>query len=431
MGKHLTLDERMEIQLGLKQGKNFNEIANAVGKSRATISREVRKHTVTVRKGAYCRPFNECKHRFKCDKTDICVGEPDCVTKKCRFCGKCNGTCEEFEREICSKLDKPPYVCNGCENRRKCTLEKKIYEAKNAENEYRTVLVESREGFNLSDEEFAGIDNLVSERIRNGQSICHIINTCKNEITCSESTVRRLVNSGALRARNIDLPRTVRFKLRKGKRREKKIDKQCTNGRTYDDFCKFVQMHPDTPITEMDSVEGIKGGSVLLTFIFRSCNFMLAFKRPSNNAKTVTDIFNYMYQILPNDVFNKLFGVVLTDNGSEFSNPVELEYADSERTVQRTRIFYCEPSAPYQKGKVENNHEFIRKFIPKGHSLNGFSQDDIDKMISHINSYGRPQYNFLSPTELFIQMFGENVLHLLRQELIPPEKIILKPSLFD
>lgn len=431
MGKHLTLDERIEIQLSLKQGKNFNEIANAIGKSRTTISREVRKHSVTARKGAYGYPFNECLNRFKCNKAGICVGEPDCVTKKCRFCGKCNTSCEHFQREICSKLESPPYVCNGCENMKRCTLEKKIYEAKAAEKEYRIVLVESREGFNLTDDEFSNIDSLVSERIQNGQSICHIISTCKNEITCSESTVRRLVNRGALQARNIDLPRTVRFRPRKGKRREMKIDKLCTNGRTYEDFCKFVQENPDTSITEMDSVIGRKGGAVLLTFIFRSCNFMLAFKRKSNNAQTVIDIFNQMYQLLPGDVFNKLFGVVLTDNGSEFSNPVELEYSDREHTLQRARIFYCEPSSPYQKGKVENNHEFIRRIIPKGHSIDRFSQQDIDKMMSHINSYGRPQFNNISPTELFIKMYGEDVLHLLRQELIPPQKIILRPTLLD
>lgn len=171
MGKHLTLDERMEIQLALKQGKPFNEIAEEVEKSRTTISREIRKHTVTVRKGAYGRGFNECVHRFKCKATGICPDEPDCVTKNCRFCGNCNKVCEQFEKEICSKLNLPPYVCNGCENLSKCTLEKKMYEARTAEKEYRTVLVESREGFNLSDDEFENIDRIASERIKNGQSI--------------------------------------------------------------------------------------------------------------------------------------------------------------------------------------------------------------------------------------------------------------------
>ena len=140
---------------------------------------------------------------------------------------------------------------------------------------------------------------------------------------------------------------------------------------------------------------------------------MLAFKRDSNNAQSVIDIFNDLYRRLPKNVYNSLFGVVLTDNGSEFSNPSELEYDKLSLDQQSTKIFYCEPSSPYQKGKVENNHELIRRIIPKGHSIDRYSQDDIDLMMSHINSYGRPQYNQVSPAQLFVNMFGEDVLHLL------------------
>ena len=143
------------------------------------------------------------------------------------------------------------------------------------------------------------------------------------------------------------------------------------------------------------------------------------------------DIFNDLYRRLPENVYDSLFGVILTDNGSEFSNPSELEYDKISLELQRTKIFYCEPSSPYQKGKVENNHELIRRIIPKGHPIDSYSQEDIDLMMSHINSYGRPQYNHLSPTQLFVNMFGEDVLHLLRQQVIPPEKIILKPSLIN
>lgn len=50
-------------------------------------------------------------------------------------------------------------------------------------------------------------------------------------------------------------------------------------------------------------------------------------------------------------------------------------------------------------------------------------------MMSHINSYAREKYACKSPTELFVDMFGEDVLHLLRQQIIQKGKIILKPSL--
>jgi hypothetical protein len=103
MGKHLTLDERTIIQVSLGEGKTLGEIAKTLGKATSTISREVRNHAVTVRKGAYGYVLNECVHRHHCRENGICISKPDCVTKNCRFCKECNSNCSKFEREVCSK----------------------------------------------------------------------------------------------------------------------------------------------------------------------------------------------------------------------------------------------------------------------------------------------------------------------------------------
>lgn len=176
----------------------------------------------------------------------------------------------------------------------------------------------------------------------------------------------------------------------------------------------------------MDSVEGEKGGKVLLTLMIPNCSFMLAFIRDHNTSQSVIDIINRLYELLPNDVYNSLFSVILTDNGTEFSNPSAIEYANGEK---RSSVFYCEPYASYEKPEVENNHTLIRRIIPKGTSMNNLTQDDIDLMMSHINSYARRNLNGFSPTELFVKIYGYNTLRLLRQELIPPNKIILTPKL--
>ena len=137
-----------------------------------------------------------------------------------------------------------------------------------------------------------------------------------------------------------------------------RIDKKCRIGRTYDDYCTFISNHPNINITEMDTVEGKKGGAVLLTILLQNCNFMLAFIRKSNNAQSVIDCFDYLYSIRPNDIYSKLFGVLLTDNGTEFSNPLAIEFADS--SCKRSSVFYCDPMSPQQKPKVENNHTLLR-----------------------------------------------------------------------
>jgi len=58
------------------------------------------------------------------------------------------------------------------------------------------------------------------------------------------------------------------------------------------DFKEYIGKHPECSIVEMDTVEGIKGGKVLLTIHFVNCSFMLVFLRDYNDAQSVIDIFN-------------------------------------------------------------------------------------------------------------------------------------------
>ena len=105
--------------------------------------------------------------------------------------------------------------------------------------------------------------------------------------------------------------------------------------------------------------------------------------------------------------FQKLFPIILTDNGSEFSNPKEIE--KNKEGIERTKIFYCEPRRSDQKGSCEVNHEQIRRILPKGTSFDNLTQEDINLMMSHINSYKRKKLNDCSPLQLFNLMYGNNI----------------------
>lgn len=198
-----------------------------------------------------------------------------------------------------------------------------------------------------------------------------------------------------MKVRNIDLPRKVRLRKRHKNVKIYKVDKNCLENRTFEDFKKYMDENPDTPVVEIDSVEGNKGGKVLLTIHFVNCSFMLAFIKDYNDAQSVIDIFNNLQKILGINKFKEMFVIILTDNGSEFSNPVEIEF-DKDTGKQRTKIFYCHPSSPYKKGSCEANHELIRRILPKGTSFYDLTQTDINLMMSHINSYKRKKrlYNF-------------------------------------
>ena len=243
----------------------------------------------------------------------------------------------------------------------------------------------------------------------------------------SEKTIYNYVDAGLFSARNIDLPRKVSYKKRASSHDSFKVDKACRIGRTYADFLRFLEVWPDCPVVQMDSVEGHSGGKVLLTLHFVKCEFMLSFLRERNTAASVFDVIERLYQELRPDRFVKLFPVLLGDNGSEFSNPAALEM--DAQSNPRTRVFYCDPSAPFQKGAAENNHEFIRRVLPKGTSFDSLSQTDVDLMMDHINSYSRASLGNHSPYEVFRMFYGQEVLDILGAHFISPNDITLRPEL--
>jgi IS30 family transposase len=93
-------------------------------------------------------------------------------------------------------------------------------------------------------------------------------------------------------------------------------------------------------------------------------------------------------------------------------------------------LFYCHPSSPFEKGAIENNHEFIRRILPKGTSFDHLTQEpDIQLVLNHINSYKRKKLNNKSPYETFAFLHGEEILRRLGAVFVPSQDIILKPEL--
>jgi IS30 family transposase len=270
------------------------------------------------------------------------------------------------------------------------------------------------------------IDEFVSPLIRRGQSVHHITANNPDQFQVSEKTLYRYVSGGLLEAKNIDMPRVCRLKPRKSKPVQHKVDSGCRIGRTYADFEAFTK-HTGIPAIEMDSVTGRVGGKVLLTLMFKHCGFMLAFIRERNTSRSVIDIFNALYERLGPVCFKTLFPLVLTDNGSEFSNPKALEF--DKQGGRRTNIFHCDPYASFQKPNVELNHEFIRKILPKGRPFDGLTQSDINLMMSHINSYSREKLNDKTPFDLFGFLYGYDIPDKPGLFKVPANEVLLKPAL--
>ena len=422
---HLVLDERATIEVRIRERASFTEIGRELGKDPSTISKEVRLHSQTVRKDS----FNPCSKRSTCDEYGTACSKCKLqYSKSCKRCPrvKCYEHCKQFEVLVCNKLKKPPYVCNGCIQRQSCKLEKHIYSAKSAQKNYETTRSESRQGIAITPEELKRVDAIVSPLVKLGQSIHMICVNNADDIMLDEKTIYNYIDAGLLSVDNVDLPRKVRYRTRSHKK-PVRVDKQCHVGRTYEDFEAYLAANPDIPVVEMDSVEGRKGGKVLLTIYFRNSSLMLAFIRDNNTAKSVTEIFDWLYEQLGHEVFTSLFQVILTDRGSEVTTPLAIEY--KKGNGRRTHIFYSDPQRSDQKGGCEVTHEMIRRVLPKKTSFDNLTQDDINLMMSHINSYNRKKLNNQSAHQLFSFINGGDILDKLGIKSIPANEINLTPLL--
>ena len=427
--KHITDSDRMQIEHMLRNGEPLARIAERIGKHHSTVAREIRARSVASDKGAYGRVTNRCAMRRECGRAQLCMDRPGCL-RRCASCHLCNARCADFREERCPRLASPPYVCNGCKGEPRCTLRKRYYVHDAAHRNYRELLARSREGASITEGELSAMGATLSPLVRGGgQSVHHAVANNPDSFTVNEKTVYRYIAAGLLPGvKNGDMPRVCMLRPRKRKPVEHKVDTKCRAGRSLADFEAFVAANPGTRVVEMDTVIGRVGGKTLLTLHWRDCAFMLAVLRDGKDSQGVIDAFARLRGIVGGEPpFGRLFPVLLTDNGTEFSNPRAIE--GGTPGAPECRLFYCDPCASWQKPHVERNHEFVRMILPPGTSFDALTQERLDLAMSHVNSYSRPVLNDKAPHDLFKAVYGEGVLAALGQRRIPANDIVLKPSL--
>lgn len=426
--KHMNQDNRVVIEKGLDTSKPLSHIGAELGKDPTTIAKEIKKHRVFQEHNKFNESPFRCALSNDCHRKNVCSTELFCK-RECKRCPKCHNFCKDYTPfdYHCPKTDKAPYVCNGCPKKSGCRLDKYYYRAVRAQREYRTVLVESRTGINMSEEGLAALDATVSPLILNGQSPYMILEN-HTEITLCEKTLYNYIDSGALSVGNLDLPKKVKYKVRKS--HDSEIDDTgIFVGRTYKDLQDFLKEYPDIKLTEMDTVVGPEGShKVLLTLHFCASDFMMAFLLDSKESKHVENIFDQINAAIGTYLFSKTIPLVITDRGGEFKHPDALECGIDN--ILRTNIYYCDPMASWQKPHCERNHEYIRKICPQTiTTFDRLTQEDVNLMMSHINSACRESLGGLTPFALAKLMLPKELLNFFGLKEIPADEVILTPAL--
>ncbi len=357
--KHLTLSKRIQIEQGLNEGNSITEIGEIISKSPKTVYKEIKKHRQLVK----CNRWNNYNKNYNVN---------------------------------CPKTKMLSFVCNNCESRKGCRKNKYFYYAEDAHKSYLSSLSSSRIGIDQTSEEFNILNKTTTAEIKNGHSFSMIINNHKCEFNVGKRTLYNYVEKGYLNIINLDLPKKVTYKKR-AKRKPPK-DTKIRIGRTYEDFLKELNLNHYFNIVQMDTVEGKKGESVLLTLLFTYDNFMIAFKLDKNDSDGVSKMFDYLKDLFGYELFQKLFPIILTDNGSEFSNPDTIEYNGPN--------------------------------IPKGLSFDNYNQEEITLIINHINSVPREKLNGMTPFEIRSHYVPKSFFDNLSLKSINKTDVILNKNLF-
>lgn len=427
MGR-MTLSDRISIEAGIYGHKTLSEIAERIGKSQRYVSEELHKNSTKV-PGVHLLG-KSCHNVTSCKRMGLC-GKENCK-RRCYTCREvdCEIICKAFRNQPCKQLQKPPYVCNVCPIRRKCKMDRVYYSAQHADAMAKRRYSEARSKPRMKDEELAALDALVTPLIKKGQPLTHIYAEHGAELPVSQRTLYSYIDSGKLSVGNLDLRRKVGYRPRKKKKEpiEGVLNQKYRRDRAYDDFCAYMERRPKATYVEMDTVKGCREqGKRMLTMLFVEQNLMLIFLMRDGKADTVVEQFDWLTAVLGLDTFRKLFPVILTDNGSEFRHTGELEFTvDGQR---RTRIYYCDPQASWQKPHIEKNHEYIRYVLPRGKSFSPYTQDDITLLLNHINSTRRSKLGGKTPFEL---ADGDDFLRLkeaMGLQAIPADEVDLTPRL--
>lgn len=393
--KQLSKEDRNTIEHLLNEGKSFTEIGKAIKYDRTTISKEIKRNRYI--KSAVFSPYS------------------DTGIKK----ALCN----------CEKLNKSPYCCNNCKNKNYCCKYHLYYNAKIAQNHYETIMTESRKGVDITEDEINIINKDIVPLVKDKkQSVNQIFINHPDILYFSKTTFYTYVNNGVISLKNNDLPRKVKYKPRKkSPNKENKRNVAILLNRTYEDYIIKVDKEPKSNIWQLDTVIGLNDDSkCLMTFLFVETNFMLIRLLDKKNTKCVNEAFDGIRNDLSDDYYKKIIDIILTDNGSEFFDPIHLEY-NLNTGEKLCELYYCHPNSPEEKPELEKNHEYIRYVLPKKTSFENLTKEDIKQLEDNINNIPREILGNETPYNLTKEKFPE-LIEKIKSSYIKPDDVTLNPK---
>ena len=363
---HLTFENRKTISSMIAHEKRCCEIAKTIDCDPTTIAKEIKRNRVILK--------------------DASKGQ---------------------EKFLCKRLDKWPYVCGSCKHKyTDCCFMQLKYDATRAQQKYEAKLHNSRRGINLTKEEYETLVTSIKDGLKNKKSIYASLIDSKVDI--SLPTVYRYISEKKVPISKMELPYAVTYKKRKKKIKEyeypnNKIDR---SNRTYLDYLAYKKYRINEITVQMDFLGSIKSDSKsILALLLPELHFVFLFIVEKRNSQKVVEIFNQIESKIGYEKFCEVIPSILTDRDPNFSNIDGIEISNATGK-QRTNLFFCDAFKSNQKASVENMNKQLRKFFPKGSSVDNYEQDKIVAINKTINEMPLRSLDGNSPKDAFTLLFG-------------------------
>ena len=217
-----------------------------------------------------------------------------------------------------------------------------------------------------------------------------IENFRREQIVCTK-TLYNYVDNGLLSIKNMDLPEKLKRSIRKKKVRQNKR----ILGDSIELRPEYAELREEFGHWEVDTVVGSKCESepCTVTMVERKTCKAIWIKAADHTADAVQAAIQSVIAYFDN-LASSVFKSVTGDNGSEFARLADLE-------AQGIRVYFAHPYSSWEKGTNECHNRLLRRFIPKGVSMAGYSAEDIAYMADWTNTLPRKILGYRTPDELF------------------------------
>ena len=146
---------------------------------------------------------------------------------------------------------------------------------------------------------------------------------------------------------------------------------------------------------EGDTVVGKRAGqeSVVFSLLEKKTETYLAFRIPGKTSEAVMGLMTALHDEYCEN-FSRIFKTITVDNGSEFADFAQVEQWG-------TKAFFAHPYTSWERPQNERHNGLFRAFVPKGASIEAFSDEDILSAADELNGRPRKKLGYRTPEELF------------------------------